>query len=180
MPDEKLKLTYDDYCALPDDGRRYELLDGELSLTPSPGTPHQRTCRDLGLLLEAHVRQRRLGEVLFAPCDVILDRSTVVQPDILFVEASRADLVTDRAVEGPPTLAVEVVSPSSPRIDRLIKPAPYARFGVLHLWIVDPVARTIEGRDLATGALARIEWPAVGRLAPFGDLEIDLRAIWPG
>ena len=179
MPDEKLKLTYDDYCALPDDGRRYELLDGELSVTPSPATPHQRTSRGLFRILDAHVEAKRLGEVFFSPFDVILDRSTVIQPDIVFVDASRAGVVTARAVEGPPTLAVEVLSPSSQRLDRVTKLALYARFGVPHVWIVDPVARTIECYETETGRISRIDWPEAGRLTPFGELDIDPRAIWP-
>lgn len=182
MPQEKPKLTYEDYCAIPDDGRRYELHDGELSVTPSPNTSHQRTIRELNKLIESHVSERGLGEVLFAPFDVILDRSTVVQPDIVFVDSSRAALVSARAIEGPPSLAVEVLSPSSTRTDRATKLALYARFGVPHYWIVDPVARTIESYSLAETAAppSVLAWPAAGRLAPFPDLEIDLRAVWPG
>ena len=188
MPQEKPKLTYDDYCAIPEDGRRYELHDGEISVTPSPNISHHRAQRALYDLLGFHVARRGSGELFFAPVDVILDRSTVVQPDIAFVESSRAAIVTARAIEGPPRLVIEVLSPSNSRVDRVTKFALYARFGVPHYWIVDPVARTIESFSLERGASAvgerrvdaRLEWPASGRLAPFPDLEIDLRAIWPG
>ena len=80
-------LTYEDYAALPDDGRRYEIHDGELSVTPAPGTSHQRVSRNLNAILGAMSRTRGLGEVLYAPVDVILRTGReidVVQPDLIY------------------------------------------------------------------------------------------------
>jgi Uma2 family endonuclease len=173
-------LTYDDYRRLPDDGRRYEILDGEIYVTPAPGTSHQRTSRDLGFLLHDHVRRRGLGEILIAPIDVILDRSTVVQPDLLFVAASRSAMITERGVEGPPDLVVEILSPGSDDRDRGAKRQLYARFGVAHYWLVDPVARTLSELRLE-GAAYRLVATHTGsarvRSPLFPDLEIDLGEV---
>ena len=93
-------LTYSDYAALPDDGRRYELHRGELSVTPAPGTRHQRALIALGSRLYEHVRSRGLGETFVAPTDCILSDVTVVQPDILYVAADRVSIISERGIEG--------------------------------------------------------------------------------
>jgi hypothetical protein len=107
------RLTYEDYAALPDDGRRYELHEGELSVTPSPGTDHQDILGNLFVVIRGHVRARGLGRVFVAPVDCILGDITVVQPDIVFVETARLSVIGKRAIEGPPTLVVEIISSSS-------------------------------------------------------------------
>jgi len=107
-----LLLTYEDYRALPEDGRRYELLEGEIQISPSPSTRHQRISRNLEVLLHLHVQQHGLGEILDAPVDVILDRGTVAQPDLLFVSTPRLAIISERGIEGPPDLAVEILSES--------------------------------------------------------------------
>src|SRR5882724_4998757 len=101
-------LTYEDYQQLPEgDSVRYEILDGELAVTPAPLTRHQRVSRNLLRILDAHVGEGRLGEMLYAPIDVILSDTSVVQPDLLFVAKGRAAIVSPRAIEGPPDLMVE-------------------------------------------------------------------------
>ena len=135
----------------------------------------------LGALLYSHVTTRSLGEVLVAPTACILSRHTVVQPDILFVERERLSIITERAVEGPPTLVVEIPSPSTARIDLGRKRALYAEHGVPWYWIVDPDARRIDALKLV-GA----DWNAAGglagsmalRLPPLPDLLLDPAAIW--
>jgi Uma2 family endonuclease len=174
-------LTYADYAALPDDGRRYELHEGELSVTPSPGTRHQRVKANLFDVLRHHVRDHQLGELFDAPTDCILSDTTVVQPDILFIDAQHVSRVSERAIEGSPTLAIEVLSPSTVRIDRRRKTPLYASHGVSWYWIVDPVGREIEAYELADGSyrmatrLAGIEPIA---LPPFGDLLLDPAELW--
>lgn len=178
----KTLLTYDDYAALPDDGCRYELHAGELSVTPSPATRHQRVSLALAALLHGHVSSRSLGEVLQAPTDCILSRHTVLQPDILFIDRDRQAIVTERAVEGPPTLVVEILSPSTEGIDLGRKRALYAEHGVPWYWIVDPASRTIDALRLSTGG----DWEPAGRLAgeqpralpPLPDLTLDPAVIW--
>ena len=173
-------LTYRDYAALPDDGRRYELHQGELSVTPAPGTRHQGTVIALASRLYDHVTSRGLGKVFVAPTDCILSDQTVVQPDILFVAADRLAIVSERAIEGAPTLVVEVLLPSTARLDRERKLMLYAEHGIPFSWIVDPTSRTIEAFQLGgvnytpAGCVAAM----AAALPPLSDLEIDPAALW--
>lgn len=143
-PGRKPLLTYADYAALPDDGHRYQLLEGELIVNPSPTRWHQEVLSRLFQKMSLHVQERQLGAIYFAPLDVVLNDHNVLQPDILFVSAQRRDILTDPNIQGAPDLCVEVLSPGTERIDRLRKLELYARFGVAHYWIVDTAARTIE------------------------------------
>ena len=180
MPTRAL-LTYSDYAALPDDGRRYELHHGELSVTPAPGTRHQRAIVFLITLLNEHVRSRGLGEVFVAPTDCILSDVTVVQPDVLYIAADRLTIISERGIEGAPTLVVEVLSPSTAQLDRGRNMKLYAEHGVLYYWIVDPESRSIEAYALAGAEYARAgrvtSEPAA--LPPFSDLTVDPASIWP-
>src|SRR5438876_4985860 len=114
----KIVLTYEDYATLPDDGKRYELHEGELSVTPSPGHKHQAILGNLFVLLTLHVRETGRGEVVISPFDVILTNITVVEPDIVYVDEDRLARIVERGVEGSPTLAIEIISPYSRNIDR--------------------------------------------------------------
>src|SRR5215472_776969 len=107
----RMVLTYKDYEALPADGRRYELHDGELLVTPAPAPKHQRVSGRLYRILQAHVETRRLGEVLYSPLDVILSDTSVLQPDLVFLDGSRQSAISERGIEGPPSLVVEILSP---------------------------------------------------------------------
>ena len=113
IPPGKIVLTYDNYCELPNDRNRYEILDGELAVTPAPRTRHQSISGHLYRILANHIVANQLGEIYAAPTDVILALTTVVQPDLIFIGNDRRDIVTERAVEGPPTLVVEILSPST-------------------------------------------------------------------
>ena len=178
----RVRLTYEDYAALPDDGRRYELHEGELSVTPSPGTNHQATLRNLVVIVHGHVSARGLGEVFPAPMDCIFENVTVVQPDLVFVETARRSVISERGIEGAPTLAVEIISPSSAGIDRRRKLQLYARYAVPYYWIVDPPVRTIEAHVLTQGAYREagtLSGTAEVSLPPFPDLTLDPREIWP-
>jgi Uma2 family endonuclease len=137
-------LTYADYAALPDDGNRYQLLEGELVMTPSPNAWHQDVSRELEFRLLAWVREHRLGEIYYAPLDVVMEDHNVLQPDIFFVSNERAGIRQGGRILGAPDLCVEILSPGTERIDRVRKLGLYARFGVTHYWIVDLAARTIE------------------------------------
>src|SRR3989304_6085685 len=138
MRGERVVLTYKDYEALPADGRRYELHEGELSVTPAPSPRHQRILRNLSEVLWQHVKTRGLGEVFFAPIDCLLSETTVVQPDLVFLDTTRVGLVSDRGIEGAPTLVVEIVSPSTMLIARSTKRQLYAPPGGPSYWIVVP------------------------------------------
>ena len=177
----KTALTFADYVALPNDGKRYEIHDGELSVTPAPGRMHQRVVLRLAMALDAHVTAHTLGEVNIAPFDVVLSDPTTVQPDILFVAGDRAAAFSDRGFEGAPTLVVEVLSPSTARIDRNIKLQLYARHAVPYYWIVDPGARTIDVHCLtasAYGAPERFGGDLLADLPPFPGLTLDPATVW--
>jgi Uma2 family endonuclease len=176
-----IKLTYDDYLVLPNDGLRYEILDGDLEMTPAPSPRHQAVSRNLQRLLDRHVTDNRLGCIYDAPIDVILAPTTIVQPDLLFLAAARQHLVSERAIEGPPDLIVEILSPSTARMDQVAKAALYARFGVTCYWIVDPAARTVEIHTLTDGSY-RLAATHAGTerfsAPPLPGLTIDLAAVW--
>lgn len=174
-------LTYADYAAIPEDGRRYELRDGQLSVTPAPGTRHQAILRDLLVILNEHVKRTRRGVILPAPVDCILADTTVLQPDLVFIDAARHALVTERGIEGPPALVIEILSPSTARADRMVKTGLYARHGIPRCWIVDPEARTIEALALRGSAFepaGRLAGGARGALPPFEDLAIDAGTLF--
>ena len=175
----KQKLDYDDLAHVPDDGQRYELLDGELHVTPSPSPLHQRVSKRLQRQLEAYFEGRGLGEVFNAPLDVILSFHDIVEPDLIVVTDPAQ--ISARAIEGPPTLAVEVLSPTSEHRDRGVKARRYAELGVPHYWIVDLEARAIECHAVREGpyrlvASARGEDRLVDPAWP--DLRVDLAALW--
>lgn len=139
-------VTYEAYAEMPDDGLRYEVLDGELELmSPGPSTVHQVIGSSLHLLVQSCASEYF---ILIAPLDVILSRTNVVQPDLIMIHRSRADIVTIRGVEGVPDLVVEVLSPGSRKRDRQRKFQIYAKHGVPEYWIIDPVAQTLERFEL--------------------------------
>ncbi len=147
IPEGKIILTYEDYCALPNDGKRYEILEGELSVTPAPLIWHQEVLRNLVRVLDRYLEAHPIGKLLFAPVDVILSRTTIVQPDLVFVRTANYHLVTARAIEGPPDLVLEVLSPSTTETDRVTKAQIYARSGVPHYWIVDPEGESLQAYE---------------------------------
>ena len=132
------RLTYEDYCLLPSDGKRYEIIDGELYVTPSPQFAHQISVTRMTRYLSAFVEDNHLGLVFVAPFDVVFSQFDVVEPDILYVSKARSEVLTRKNVQGAPDLVIEVVSESTAKIDRTIKLKLYARFGVLEYWIFDP------------------------------------------
>jgi Uma2 family endonuclease len=138
------KMTYDEYCLLPEDRNQYELFDGELVMTPSPSREHQRIAGKLYARLVDHVEKNSLGEAYIAPLDTIFDPYTTLQPDILFVSKERLPEVGRERIEGAPDLVVEVLSPSTFHKDLRRKMTVYSRFGVQEYWIVDPEMKTIE------------------------------------
>src|SRR2546428_4498414 len=181
IPPGPIKLTYEDYVDLPDDGRRYEILDGELEVSPAPAPKHQAVSRNLVWIVHGHVQERGLGSVYYAPIDVILTDTSIVQPDLVFIAAARESIVSSRGIEGAPDLAVEILSPWSVRRDRVAKAALYARYGIRHYWLVDPEARTLEVYETANGAyrsVATYEGAGKARSSLFPDLEIDLAHVW--
>jgi len=175
------KLTYEDLLNTPDDGKRYEILDGDLAVTPSPITNHQRVSRDLEFILHAYVKERGLGEVFYAPIDVILDKHTIVVPDIVYVSAARAHLVQKHGIVGAPDLLVEILSPSTKHRDRGVKAKLYARFGVDEYWIVDPDERVLTRFSLREDRYVEVSRHTdddVVSTPLFPELAIQLEKVW--
>ncbi len=138
------KLTYEQFRQLPEDGRRYELIRGEVHLTPSPTTKHQFIVNNLDLSLSNYLRANPLGDVAIAPLDVRLSSDTAVQPDLIFVSNANAGIILEEYIAGAPDLVVEVLSPSTAAHDRATKLALYAEAGVPEVWFIDPQAKTVE------------------------------------
>ncbi len=141
--------TYSDYLAIPDDGRRYEIVNGVLLLMPSPSRSHQKTVLEIATYLRTHIQTASLGEVYVGPFDVELAHDTVFQPDVLVVLNAGLEKVTEGGVIGAPDLVVEVASPSTAPYDRLSKYEKYAQARVPEYWIVNPEKRTVEMLTLA-------------------------------
>ena len=144
-------LTYEDIEHFPNDGYRYEVVNGELHVTAAPDPSHQNFVGILYLLLAPHVRQQRLGRVYLAPFDVRLG-TDLVQPDLVFIRRDRLDRFEKGVFVGPPDLVVEVLSPSTRSYDETVKAERYAEAGVPEYWLPNPFARTFRILVLRDGA----------------------------
>lgn len=134
-----VRLTYDDFVLFPDDGQRHELIDGEHYVTPSPNRKHQKVSGSLYLLIAGWLERHPIGQIYYAPFDVVLSRFDVVEPDLLYVSNERADEVLTAAnVQGAPDLVIEIGSPGTRTRDETIKRRLYERAGVAEYWVVDP------------------------------------------
>ncbi len=142
------RFTHADLLGLPEDGKRREIINGDMFVTPSPNLNHQRISRNLVFAVLQYLQKNPIGEVLTAPLDVILSEFDVLEPDLLLVLSERRRILKNW-VEGAPDLAVEILSPSTAQRDRGIKLKAYARFGVREYWIVDPEERAVEIYELA-------------------------------
>src|SRR5690242_20406537 len=127
-----------------DDRLRYEVIRGELFVTPNPGTPHQRAVRELCATLHAYLAAHRLGEALPAPFEVEFTADSAVQPDVIALLAPQQGRLTAERLYGPPALVIEIVSYSSKRTDRLQKRQLYQEQGVPEYWVVDLEQRHVE------------------------------------
>lgn len=144
--------TYEDWLRLPDDGARYEVIEGVLYVSPPPSVGHQRTVTKLSSRMDRYVEENDLGLVLTAPVGVKLPgRDVPIQPDLLFMRKERLDVVGEDYVRGVPDLVVEVLSPSNWQYDRGKKQDVYREAGVPEYWIVDYRAQTVEVLRLEAG-----------------------------
>ncbi len=175
------RLTAKDLAALPDDGNRYEIIGGQLFVSPSPTYRHQFVSMKLGNALDAYLTSTNAGTVIAAPMDVYLSEHDVVQPDLLVVLNARTDIIQDRGIAGAPDLVVEIVSPSSATTDYLRKSKLYERNGVQEYWIVDPVAATMSVQRLTDGSFvleAELDRNDTVRSSLLGDFDLDLSLIF--
>jgi Uma2 family endonuclease len=177
---EKLGLT--EFLALPDDGKRYEILNGELYVSPSPIPRHQKIAMRLGVRLFTALEETGRGSVLAAPCDVVLGKHDIVEPDLIFVSTARLGIIGEKRLKGAPDLLVEILSRRTQIRDRKIKARRYARAGVPVYWIVDPMESCLEvykpvtGRAYSQVSVTRSPHPYV--TDDFGGLEIDLKSLF--
>jgi len=177
MPDTARRYTVDDVLAFPDDGNRYELVDGELLMTPAPSMPHQLVLSRLQFALATYLKHRQDVIALTSPADISWDREKLVQPDLFVIPAS--EVSTSWKTVRTLLLAAEIVSPSSARGDRLVKRRLYQRQQVATYWVVDPDARLVEvwhpGDDRPEIVTDTLRW----RVAPDSDgLVIELRELF--
>ncbi|GAX60732.1 hypothetical protein SCALIN_C13_0249 [Candidatus Scalindua japonica] len=140
---EKKVYTYKDYLTTPGD-KRYELIEGELIMNPSPVTYHQWISRKIGFELEKFVEKKKLGYVFNAPLDVYFDDTNLLQPDIFFIAINRLGIIAEKNIQGAPDLTIEILSEATAYKDFVKKKKIYAKYGVKEYWIVDPVERTID------------------------------------
>lgn len=149
--------TYEEFARLPDDGNRYEVIAGELYVTPSPTSIHQRVVARLTAMIEVFSQEHGLGTLFSAPYDVILGDGDYLEPDLMFVRRERDAIVKDHATVGAPDLVVEVLSPSTAGRDRGLKRERYAAYGVPEYWIVDTKVKQVDVYRLSGGDLRRVE-----------------------
>ena len=177
--------TYEEFMALPEGGPvRYEIIDGDLCMTPSPVSRHQKISGNLFGIVWNFLRTNPLGEIFAAPYDVVFSQEPpqVVEPDLVFVAAKHVSLITEKNLQGVPDLLVEILSPTTATIDRRVKHSLYERVGVPEYWIVDPERNTVQvfrlsgeryGSELEFGLGDRLETP----LLP--GLSIPLSEVFP-
>jgi Uma2 family endonuclease len=139
-----VRFNYDDFLLFPEDGKRHEIIDGDHFITPSPNTKHQRISFKLSAAFADFLTTHRLGEAFAAPYDVVLSDEDIVEPDLLFISAARAAIITEKNIQGPPDLVVEILSAGTRKIDEVVKRKLYERYGVREYWIVDPELDTVK------------------------------------
>jgi Uma2 family endonuclease len=176
------KMTARQFLELGEDppGVRLELVNGEVAVSPSPIPDQSYTENKLATLLTVHIDERKLG-ILYRDVDTIFGEFDVRRPDLIFFSTQRLHLVGAKAMEGSPDLCVEILSPSSKRIDRGVKFKQYEKGGVRFYWIVDPAERTIEAFRLSRGKFNPVGKGAgsdVVNLQPFEELDISLARLW--
>jgi Uma2 family endonuclease len=139
-----VRFTYEDFLLFPEDGKRHEIIDGDHFMTPSPATKHQRVSMKLSAAFMNFLKVHPLGEAFAAPFDVVLSNEDIVEPDLLFVSAARLAIVTEKNIQGPPDLVVEILSETTRKTDEIVKRKLYERYGVAEYWIVDPELETVK------------------------------------
>lgn len=167
-------LTVEDLYIMPEDGNRYEIIEGELFVSCSPGLKHQRVSRNMVVILSGYLDRNPIGEVLHTP-GVIFSNFSGVIPDLVFVSSEQRDeIASGDRIMGAPVLVIEIVSPGTENVrrDRLVKKQLYAKYGVNEYWLVDPEARTVEAYVLESGIF--------GLHAAWGEGDELTSALLPG
>jgi Uma2 family endonuclease len=165
-------MTYEDYVALPDDGNRYEVIEGELCVVPAPNRKHQEVLFNLAFELRKFIHHKQLGNVYISPFDVVLSRTNVVQPDILFISNDRLAILTDAGATGAPDLAIEVSSASTRRRDEVTRRSARNTYGTA------APCRILVGRGFGTAQPCRTRGRRTLTTPLLPGLAIPLTAIF--
>jgi Uma2 family endonuclease len=178
----RARFLAEDIWDTPDDGNRYEVIDGELYVSPPPVREHQHASTELHYRIRHYLEEHPIGVIYAAPFGVILTGLNGVQPDLVYVSNERREILTDQGARGAPDLVVEILSPSTRSRDLGIKLRAYQAAGVPNYWIADPRAHTIEERVLGEdGYGPPIAHQAADLFQPalFPDLSIEVARLWP-
>lgn len=178
---QKTKLTYQDYVNMPDDGHRYELIDGELIMVAAPLTIHQKVIMNIISKILPFVEKKKYGELFTSPIDVVLSEHTTLQPDIIFIAKEHSSIITEKNIQGAPDLVIEILSPSSFYYDWFDKKELYEQHGVKEYWIVDPLRRWADVYILEGKKYKRIqheEQTGILTSAVLNGFKIDLQEMF--
>jgi Uma2 family endonuclease len=175
-------MTAKEFMDLPEDPNktRYELVRGEVVVSPSPSPDHGYVDTKLRSILDGYVTAQELGEI-YGDIDTPFSSEDVRRPDLMFFSNARLHLIAEGRIEGPPDLCIEILSPSNARLDRIDKFNLYQHANVPHYWIVDPMERTIEAYSFVGGTYVdagRGQENDVVYLPPFKGLPIELSKLW--
>lgn len=177
----RVLLLADDIWDMPDNGKRYEVIDGRLYVTTAPDIDHQLPSGNLYGRIWSYLQEHPRGTIVAAPVGLILDEHNGIQPDLVYVSQERWAIFTRRGIRGVPDLVVEILSPGTEHVDRGVKMRRFAAAGVSHYWLIGPKTRTLEeyhlgddGYELAGTHAA----DAVFRPALFPGLDISIGALW--
>src|SRR5438093_5402169 len=146
------QITRYDYEGMPQGPPYYQVVEGDLVMSPSPETYHQSIAGRIYSQILGFLEKKPIGEVFIAPLDVFLTDVNVYQPDVVFVSNRRRSMITEHGIEGAPDLVVEILSPGTARFDKGSKRKVYARTGVQELWLVNPELRLVEVYELGRDA----------------------------
>jgi Uma2 family endonuclease len=176
------KKTVKDYIELPEGPPYYQLIEGELIMSPASSYSHQRTVGRVFLKLSRLLEEKGLGEVLISPIDVYLDEKNVFQPDTVVLLKEGKAKVEEKGIFGPPDVVVEILSPSTAYYDLIVKKEVYERAGVKEYWLLDPNRKTFEiYKNTEEGFKLSFQAREKGKvLSEILGLEIDLKDIYEG
>jgi len=172
------RLTYDDYRTLPDDGRRYELIEGELFVFAGPSLSHQLLSGELYAFFRDAVTLKKLGWVLTAPIEVKFTGDNAAQPDLVVVLRDRAHVLRETGIDGAPSLVLEILSPSTRAYDLTTKAELYACHGVPEYWVVDIDAESVTIHELRDGRYVPLPGDGIARSQVVPNLAVNVRALF--
>lgn len=178
MQTTAIRYTYKDYLRLPDDGKRYEIIEGELHMTPAPAVFHQIILLNVEDQLRNFLRKHGGGIVLVSPVDVVLSDVDVVEPDIIVVTREREFIIKEKNIQGPPDIVVEILSEGTRHTDRTRKRALYQKFGVKEYWMIDPESKTVEILILESGIYVSLETSGTVRSRVLRDFALNMEATF--